>query len=285
LGGSKWAGFYAGPPSGPSVPRHLATHEQVLCHPDGRITIALDSTNFEARRIILLATGVGIPLGRFLSGGVAASLSLMPGHEAIPAGGALTPVQAEMLERLGLADTYLTITQPTGFARVLQSAPDVIGDAAYATIIARLRRPMVPHPPATIAILPNQARARFSLRNQRSLTIWLRARQILVLNPDAAVLDETIAGLSRASRVIIADLAQAGVLGFCRPGTQILEIAPEGWAEQQIRMACRALDLEWQLCLAPAPSYAPLNAPPLGCTQALGYDIPIAALARALAVL
>lgn len=286
LGGSKWAAMFAGPPAGLPNARRLLTHKKALCHPDGSVTAAHHSSPPDPRCIFLMAAGPLVPLGQFLCGSLPAILASGPLRGgAIPAGGLLTPTQQNLLLRLGLSDAYITLDRPTCFTRILQSTQDSPGDEPFLQMIARLRCPPASHLPATVAILPDPATARFSLSNRHSLVTWLRARRCRILTPDTAALDDTIAGLAGATRMIIADPAQAGVLGLCQPGAQILEIAAEGWADHRVRVACRALGLDWHLFLATAPSYPLLRPPPLGTLSALSFEIPIASIALALASL
>lgn len=286
LGGSKWAALFAGPPAGPPAARRLHAHDHSVAHPDGRVTAAQHSGPPDPRTIFLLAAGAHVPLGQFMGGGVPAILAATPDQRgAITAGGRLTPAQHDVLIRLGLAEAYLTLDRPTAFARILQITQDIAGDEPFLQMASRLRRPRTAHVPATAAILPSPATARFTLQNRRSLIAWLRARHCLILAPDTADFEDTISGLARATRMIIADSTQAGLLGLCQPGTQILEIAPEGWTDRHIRTACLALGLDWHLFLATPPSYSLLRPPPLGMRAALGFEIPIAGLSRALVTL
>ena len=283
LGGSKWSRCFAGPRriSRPGYAVHSVA--SAVCRPDGNIDARSAAATVDAGTAFPLAGGPAIPLGMFIAAqlpGILAALKLHPG--ACIAGAELTPVQGSVLTRLGLAQAYETLAAPRRFAEALicHRAPGT--GTELTALAARLCDPPTRDVPAIAAILPDPDTERFALRNRSSLAAWLRARRATLLNPDDDPFEHTAATLARASALVIADPSQAGLLTLCPPGTQILEIAPEGWAGTEIRSLCAALNLPWRLFLAPPPRY-PLSEPlPFSALRVLSYEIPIAPLARLL---
>jgi hypothetical protein len=158
-----------------------------------------------------------------------------------------------------------------------------VDDDALA-LLARLRPPAQPGAPSGLAILPRPGH-RFSLRNQASVTAWLRARRIAVLDPDHTDFAQTAALLNAATLVLIAEPAQAGLLALCQPQTRVVELAAEGWAGARTRTLCAALGLDWRLFLGSAPAYPVLAPLPFGAPAPMAFEISIALLNKALSLL
>ena len=158
-------------------------------------------------------------------------------------------------------------------------------DADYLALMALLRDPPAANVPAPVALLPAASGPqRFALRNRASLTAWLRARHFTLLDPEPRISRRPLPPW-RKQRWCSSPTLQAGLLGLCPPETQVLEIAPEGWAGAKTRALCDALGLRWNLFLAEPPAYPVLRALPLGATCALSYEVKLAALGRALDVI
>jgi hypothetical protein len=285
FGGSKWARFFAGPARAARVVHHASLHENAVLMPDGRLAGAeMPVLKTSEENVFAVAAGPQMPLGLFLS-------AVLPAlHRHVPAsfgyrlaGPQPAAAQWEILDRLGWGGRYITVTTPQRFAKILLTgtALDVV---TYAPLMSRLRA----GPGAltgAVAILPDHTGQRFSLRNRASLVGWLRARHIPQLNPAALTFDSLAAALAGAKLVLLADPAQAGLLGLCHPGAMVLEIAPEGWVGSTTRAIAEGVGLNWQIFLGSAPTY-PVTAPAaFGAMGAMGYDVAIGALGRALAAL
>lgn len=283
LGGSKWSRLFAGPPAAVLPGYRVNRFTSAICRPDGEVDFFGDAGVEAQGAVFALAAGPYVPLGQFIAARLPAILAALPDHEgARLAGAALTAAQHGVLARLGLAQNYETLSAPCRFAEALVCRREAGDGAALAELSRRLRDPPARDVPALAAILPDPAAERFSLRNRTSLAAWLRARGAALLDPDDDPFTQTAAAMARASALVIADPSQAGLLTLCPPGTQVLEIAPEGWAGTDIRSLCAALNLPWRLFLAPPPRY-PLSEPlPFSALRVLSYEIPIAPLARLL---
>jgi hypothetical protein len=283
LGGSKWSRGFAGPRSAVLPGYRVSRFNSAICLPDGEVDFTGEAAGEKAGRAFALAAGPSIPLGRFITARLPAILAALPDHEgARLAGAALTAAQEDVLDRLGLAQIYETLCGPRRFAEALICHRTPGTGAELTALAALLRDPPTRDVPAIAAILPDPDTERFALRNRSSLAAWLRARRATLLNPDDDPFAQTAAALARATALVIADAGQAGLLTLCPPGTQILEIAPEGWARAEIRSLCAALGLKWRLFLAPPPSYPLSQSLPFSALRVLSYEIPIAPLARVL---
>jgi hypothetical protein len=283
-GGSKWAHCFAGPTSvqvsdGGTLIRHGA-----IVHPNGQVfEDGAGLTQHEAD-VFPLAAGEGVLLGRFLAGPLAASIASADGREFCYCGARLSRRQAEVLQKLGKADGYITLEAPARFRTVIsqtQESAHFIPGSYMRVLAGRLRGPAAAEY-RRLAILPARETERFALTNRASLTAWLRAKKFEVIEPEAMAFDPLAAALAAASLIIVADPEQAGLVSLCAPETKILEIAPEGWLGASARGVCQNFGLEWIAFLANAPAYPLLHAIPLGARVPLSYEIPIRALAKTL---
>ncbi len=290
FGGSKQARFFVGPETVRIAETGLALRQNGVCQADGTVGPAALFCDADDATACALPAGPAVALGGFCTGALAACLAqgaFIPGLRL--AGPAPTMAQAAVLTRLGLDAAHLPLAAPRRFARLLFSgAPQAAAAPAgpnYLVLMARLRDPPATTVPFAAAILPPTTGRRQTLRNRNSLAAWLRARRVRLLNPDDENFSALAAALARTTLLIIADPAQAGLLGLCPPGTKILEIAPEGWGNAATRGFADALGMDWSLFLGSALFYPLSNPMPFGAATALAYDVPIQALARAMSVM
>ncbi|MCU4160438.1 hypothetical protein AiwAL_09995 [Acidiphilium sp. AL] len=240
-----------------------------------------------------MAAGASVPLGRFLGNSLSiASMQRAMFGEIGFAGPPLTPPQADALAAMGLLGAYTPLSEPVrvekllltlqkgqGFSRMIRPAIETLRFAA---------EPYEVNP--RIAILEPVTRTRFTRGNQFGFQAWLRAQSFAFLDPDAMRLGNTQLGLfdlisvlAAARLVVIDDPAQAPLLGFCDPGTIVIQLGIDGWPDGAIATCARLFSLEWRLVLAFAPHY-PVRGPlPLGERKMLRTEIDIAALGAALA--
>ena len=290
LGGSARAFLYAGPRAITIRGREIIAHPNATCLPDGGIGLDESTAPLVHETVFPLAAGRGVALGDFCASalpGILAAQPFWPGSRLV--GAALTPAQHSVLARLGIAHAYRVLTEPASFATVLAAraaqAYAAPADVDYLALMDLLRNPPAANVPAPVALLPAASgQKRFALRNRASLAAWLRARHFTLLEPDTEDFAQTASTLAQATLVLLAEPEQAGLLGLCPPETQVLEIAPEGWAGAKTRALCDALGLRWNLFLADPPAYPVLRALPLGASCALSYEVKLAALGRALEV-
>ena len=249
MGGSSRAFLYAGSRAITVRGREIIAHANATCLPDGGIGRAETAAPPEPETVFPLTAGPGIALGDFCATvlpGILTARPFWPGGRLV--GAAPPPAQHSVLARLGLARAWRVLAEPTPFATVLaaRAAPAhaAPADADCLSLMAALRDPAAANVPAPVAILPAASgQKRFTLHNRASLAAWARARHIRVLAPDTEDSAQTAAILAQATLVLFAEPQQAGLLGLCPPETQILEIAPEGWAGAKTRALCDALDL------------------------------------------
>jgi hypothetical protein len=268
----------------------LLIDENAVCRPHGALGFAEAGLDADAATACALPAGSGVALGAFCGAALPMFLSLIAQDPAARlAGPAPTPAQAAILARLGLADRHLALRTPMRFARLVsvrgQPPGSVPAAPAYVALMQRLRDPPAAALPFAAAILPRAEGGGVALRNRNSLAAWLRARRVRLLNPDEEDFAGTAAALAHATLLILADPAQASLLGLCPPGTKILEIAPEGWAPGAARGFAAALGMEWALFFGTAPSYPLTGSLPFGAVSMLGYEASIPALASVLSVI
>jgi hypothetical protein len=291
-GGSKWGHLFCGPRGAPPREMETVLHLNAICLPDGSIAEVGDSEEggeVFAETAFPLRAGAGVTLGQFLAGalpGIMAQRASWPSGRLACA--APTPQQRDILRRLGLLDGYVALAQPVRFRLVVGQAGTPPRPApANPAMLAMLEqlRAAGGHAARRIAILPNREREALTLRNRASLTAWLRARRITVIDPEKMPFEATAAALAEASLLILADAAQAGLVGLCHAYTKVLEIAPEGFVGMTAREICHAQSIDWSLVLGSAPSYPLLQPLAFGARVPLSYEIPINVLHTALTAL
>jgi hypothetical protein len=275
-GGSKWSHRFGWAKTVTVSGAEISRLEAAVVHPDG--TVKQDGAVPEMRDEIVftLAAGEHVSLGRFLSGGLACVPS-----GTVCCGAALTARQAEVMRRLGFFSGYVTLAAPARFRTVLAAAAADVPGPHIKGVADRLRS-KTPMTDAAVAILQARETERFALTNRASLTAWLRARRIKVIEPETMKLDALAECLAAAGTVVLADPEQSGLLGLCSAGAKILEIAPEGWLGVQARWLAEMFGLRWTAFLAAAPGYSLLGDLPFGALVPLSYDVPIRALGKTL---
>ncbi len=173
----------------------------------------------------------GLPSAMMLWGLLGAGLHV--------AGPALRPWQAELLAALGLDQGYYSMTGPTKFTRII--ATDMTQKAAP----SRFARGVI-----------DRLRFRFGQDHERT-------RRLMVGTVPAEITDEArefgfeavdLAALTMAEQARLFASATAvigpsgsalALVGFCDPGTAILELQPCGAAEDWTRVLCALFGLDW----------------------------------------
>jgi len=275
-GGSKWAHRFGWAKTVTVSGAEISRWEPAVAHPDGTVTEGGSAPDMRDEIVFMLAAGEKVSLGRFLLGGPA----------SVPAGTAccgapLTARQAEVLRKLGLFSGYITLSAPVRFRMVLAAATADVPGPHIKGMAERLRR-KTQITGAAVAILPPRETERFALTNRASLTAWLRARKITVIEPETMPLDMLADYMAAAGTVVLADPEQSGLLALCSTGAKILEIAPEGWLGVQARWLAEMFGLRWTAFFAAAPGYPLLGELPFGALVPLSYDVPIRALGKTL---
>jgi hypothetical protein len=275
-GGSKWAHRFGWAKTVTVSGADVLRSESAVVHLDGTVTESGAAPEMRDEIVFTLAAGEKVSLGRFLLGG----LACVP-EGAVCCGAALTARQAEVMRKLGFFSGYITLATPARFRAVLSATVADVPGPHIKGIAERLwsRSGMTG---AAVAILPPRETERFALTNRASLTAWLRARRITVIEPEVMPLDALAECLAAAGIVVLADPEQAGLLGLCSAGAKILEIAPEGWLGVQARWLAEMFGLRWTAFLAAAPGYPLLGELPFGALVPMSYDVPIRALGKTL---
>jgi hypothetical protein len=275
-GGSKWAHRFGWAKTVTVSRADVLRWDTAVVHPDGTVTEGGPAPEIRDEIVFTLAAGEKISFGQFLTGGLACAPA-----RAVCCGAALSARQAEVMRKLGFFSGYVTLAAPARFRTVLSAtAADVPGP--HVKGIADRLRSKSPITEAAVAILPPRETEKFALTNRASLTAWLRARKIKVIEPEVMNLDALAECLAAAGIVVLADPEQSGLLGLCSPGAKILEIAPEGWLGVQARWLAQVFGLRWTAFLAAAPGYPLLGDLPFGALVPLSYDVPIRALGKTL---
>ncbi len=257
LGGSAWAKFFTGPKNVPICDFTPDAHADAICLPDGTVSLTDIPADTQPGPALVLPAGPDIPLAAFLGTSLpAVMLAQTKWRVSQLVGPKPTQAQAAAMARCGLAG-HRVLDRPTRFALLL-TLPETSEHAApvgpeFMALMARLREQVESYVPFTLAILPPESGRKFTLRNRGSLLAWLRAREIALLTPESSPFEDTATLMAQATRVLMVDSRQAGLLGLCRPGTKVLEVAPEGWASGRARALCEALDLPWRIFLATPP--------------------------------
>lgn len=250
-----------------------------------------------------IAVGSAIPLGRFLTEGLAIALLQRDVIGVVPLiGAAPTPVQRAALDALNLARDFIVIDRPTRLRRMIVTkretgvidgrAPPVHADRFMRVAIEALRFAVEPYEiSARVALRRREPIADYVVANRLSFDSWLASMGVVTIDPtamrigasDLGLLD-LAAALAGARCVVIDDASQAGLLGFCDPGTKVVEVAVDGWTDPRIAAMCRVFALDWRVVLCAAPAYSVSKPVPLGSTSLLRTEIDIAGVALALDV-
>jgi hypothetical protein len=284
LGGSKWAAAFSGPARALLRNPTSISFTNAILYPDGRLVGDAEGAPARDDIVAVLPAGSAVSLGQFLTG----PLNMRPPSPAagLPpfCGAPLTPRQTDVMARLGLLRGYISIESPQKFREILvmPERPGEIPGPYVKPIAERLRAPAVARA-GMVAILPPRTDEKFCLSNRASLSAWLRARRVTLLDPESLRLADLAVSLAAAELILLADPRQAGLLGLCHPGGKVIEIAPEGWLGAEARCFCEMFGLDWQPFLASPPGYPLSGSLPFGSLVACSYEVPIRDLAKVLA--
>jgi capsular polysaccharide biosynthesis protein len=230
------------------------------------------ASNFTDGSVIALPVGgVGSHnYGHFLYDGLAAALHhrLLLGRRAVLVGRPLLGWQADILEMLGLLDGYVALNRPTRFRKLVTSTmvsqtvsyPNRFVRAVFDRMrscnrdeSARERRLFLTrHEPGNRRIMANRrdveaiaADFGFEVIAPATMTV---AAQVRCFAGADCVIGESGAGLAN--------------LGFCDPGTRVLELQPDCFSDGWTRAACHLLGLKWHVFFAQCRQPTSLPAEP-----------------------
>lgn len=165
--------------------------------------------------------------------------------------------QAEILRALGLAARYLVVDRPTVFSRVLTSTL-LSMHVSYPT---QFLRPVfdllrfgaggpVPHGPRRIFLSRAGHDTTRRLRNRAAVEAAMALQGYAVVQPDRLSVTEQIRLMAGARFVVGESGAGLANLGFCPPGTVVLEIQSESFVDSWIRGLCFHCGHRWRLYVA-----------------------------------
>jgi hypothetical protein len=195
-------------------------------------------------------------LYHFLYHGLPSAVMLrgMLGERLHVAGPVLQPWQAELLAALGLDQGYYAITGPTKFIRIITT------DMTQARAPSRFARGVI-----------DRLRFRFGQDHERTRRLLIgtghhvAADHWLAIAADAQefgfeavdLTSLTVADQARLFASATAIIGPSGsalaLVGFCDPGTAILELQTKDAAEDRTRVLCALFGLDWYGLVADAP--------------------------------
>jgi hypothetical protein len=278
-GGGKWRGGFMPAPDLTGQAARPDILQDAAVDQDGAVTDQPDHAEALPLHVVPLR-GVSALLGEWLLDVLMKSAWISANQGYRLCSPALSPVQAEILRRLG-QDDYINLAAPARFARLarfelMKRPPETI------TAPAAALRGTAPASGGRVAILPQHASEMFTLANRASLAAWLRAKRFSLPEPEAMSFEDLAATLSAAGTIMLADPRQAGLIALCQPGTKVIDIAPDGWRGTACQYLCKLFDLNWIPCDAGPLSYKLLTALPFGSRVPLSYEVPIGDLAKLL---
>ena len=247
--------------------------------------------------IALPVCGLGFPnYGHFLYDGLPAVFLQAQLLSDLPlriVGQRLSAWQQAILDALGLSPRYMEVRGPIVFRHVLTSTLTAL-HVSYPTSFIR---PMFDFLRFRSGASSSLARRVFltrgghddrrRLRNRTAVEATLAGLGFAIVRPDRLSFDEQIALCAGATFVIAETGAAMANIGFCHPGTKILEIQPERFVEGWARGMCLMFGHRWHLYVAKVDSEPLTDATgrSLDPNQHFAYDIDPLDLSRAVSAI
>lgn len=211
--------------------------------------------------VALPVCGIGAAnYGHFLYDGLGAALlhRELLGTGTILVGRDLLPWQRDVLDHLGLAGQYLALDRPTRFRKVIAS--DMMSwTVSYPNrfirpLFDRLRaRIDIPASPARRLLIRRPAKGNpRRMANAAEIEAIARAHGFETVDPATLDIPGQVRLFASAACVIGESGAALANLGFCEPGTRVLELQPDRFADGWTRAACHLLGLRWHVFFAVA---------------------------------
>jgi hypothetical protein len=216
--------------------------------------------------------GAGFPnYGHFLFDGLPLVIIMaeqLRGLNARLIGGPLGEWQQAILTTLGLADRYVPMQGPRRFRRIVTSNL-LWGHVPYPTRFARLAFDHIrlhlgvapePRNKRIFVIRPDKPGRRY-LTNRVEVQACLEALGFETVQPELLKFQEQVRVFASARVVVGESGAAMANIGFCDPGTRVLEIMPDIYCDIWVRGACLVLSHEWHVYFAEAEAPIPDGAP------------------------
>jgi capsular polysaccharide biosynthesis protein len=179
----------------------------------------------------------------------------------------LRPWQADVMRALGLDDIYVSLQRPTRFRRIVASNT-LTGHVPHPTRFARLPFDLIrlrlgtssePRNRRIFIVRPDKPGRRY-LVNRAEVANCFRAHDFEIVQPETLSFAEQVRLFSTAAVVAGESGAAMANIGFCDPGTQVLEIMPEIHNEIWTRGACLVFGHQWHVYFARVTERAPSEA-------------------------
>ena len=242
--------------------------------------------------VALTVCGTGFPnYGHFLYDGLPLIHLLMATlhrNRPIIVGPALSDWQHAILAVLGLADDYRVITHPVVFRKLVTTSLISL-HVPYPT---RFVRPMLdtirfrvggPAQPRTrrVFVSRSDTPAKRDMINRDAVEARFSAAGFDIIHPQRLTFVEQVELFSAC--IVVAGESGAGManIGFCDPGTKVLEIQPSLFVEGWTRAACMLFSHEWHVLFA--RSQPATNPDPAVPAHMLRFEVDLADLDAAIA--
>ncbi|KAA5613281.1 glycosyltransferase family 61 protein [Rhodovastum atsumiense] len=189
--------------------------------------------------------------------GILLHRQVFPDIDLTIVGPALAPWQEDILAALNLLDRYRPVSGPVVFAKVLTTTMLAL-HAAYPTGFVRPIFDVLRfrfggsgcRPTRKVFLSRAGTDTHCPLRNRAEVEARLAAIGFDIIRPASLTLREQVRLMGEA-RVVVGESgpAMAG-LGFCQPGTLVLEIQPDACVDGATRAMCCLFAHRWHLYLA-----------------------------------
>lgn len=165
----------------------------------------------------------------------------------------LYPWQAEMLSLFGLLERYEEQLAPKRYRSLIASttlngqtgAPSRYARPVFDTLRARIGSAMAQ--PFRRVLLSRAGAAKRPLLNRDAVERALKERGFEIVDPSALSVAQQVQLAAESEFIIGESGAAMGNVGFCEPGTAVLEIQPTNFPDQFVRSTCRVAGAVWHV--------------------------------------
>jgi hypothetical protein len=246
-----------GPPEG------LASYDPVYRLDGDILTLDPASAHTETRvdDVIVPSCAAGAPnYGHFLFDGISVAFMLshlLPSGRVRVAGQPLLGWQAQILDALGLRETYIELRGPVR-ARKIIATTTLAMHVSYPTGFIRPVFDMMRFRFGLPGGAPRNRRILLSRRgfaqrvfaNRDEIETLARGLGLDIVRPETLSVGEQVRLFASASLVVGEAGAALANIGFCNPGAAVLEIQSPAFGDSWIRATCHLMGLRWHLLRA-----------------------------------
>ncbi|MDR3403929.1 MAG: glycosyltransferase 61 family protein [Chthoniobacter sp.] len=229
--------------------------EGVLCLNPGTERIATDLDG-----VLVPVCAAGAPnYGHYLFDGLGTAFllaKLLPSGTVKVAGQGLKEWQRQILDALGLLDSYTEIRGPVRFRKMVASTTLSL-HISYPTAVARpifdaLRfRFGSATAPARKLFISRQSFAHRLFVNREEVEALATGMGFEIVRPEEMPVGDQVRMFAEAKVVVGEAGAALANVGFCHPGAAVLEIQTERFGDSWIRSTCLLMGLRWHVFHAP----------------------------------